>query len=468
VNAGVPRGGVGRYPAGMAKKTKSASGSASAASAVASKPLPSPFAVGGAGKGEAADDLAMAMLTSIPQAEYAARRAEVLKQLNGAIGVIFSGEGADPRHGTWAPDPFFYYLTGITGEQQAAVLFDPSHEDPTKRIVLFLRPLNPESDRWDAFRDGIGKSMRERLGFGTVMRTGHLPDMLTGAARRARKMACLHPFGNYNAPVSGDLLTFRKVQERIPGVSIDDRTEILRQMRSRKSPAEIAMVRHAIEITAAGLEAALRVLQPGSGEAPVAGAIENTYRQHGAHGPSGGVTAYNTIAGSGARGTLLHYRANDGPTDDGDLMVIDTGAQFAGYAADITRTYPVNGVFTSEQRDLYELVLTAQAASIQAARPGATMTDVNNASREVFDKRGMLDHFWHGIGHHLGLQVHDTDPGTPLQPGHLITIEPGLYIPERKIGIRIEDDILITRGGNENLSVQIPKTIKEIEAAMKG
>ena len=409
-----------------------------------------------------------ARLTSITKPEFAARRTEVLKQLGGSVGVVFAGEGPDPRHGTWSPDAFFYYLCGITGEQHAAILFDPSHEDETKRITLFLRPLNPEADRWDSFRDGLSKSLRGELGFSAIMRTGTLPDMLTSAARRGRKLACLHPFGNYTAPVSTDLLTFRKVQERIPGVMIEDRTDILRQMRSRKSDAEIALTRHAIGITAAGLDAALRVLHPGSGESAVAGAIEHAYRIHGAHGPSGGVTAYNTIAGSGIRGTLLHYSANDGPTDAGDLMVIDTGAQFAGYAADITRTYPVSGTFTSEQRELYELVLAAQAASLKVAKPGATMTDVNNASRELFDKKGMLDHFWHGIGHHLGLQVHDTDPGTPLQPGHLITIEPGLYIPERKIGIRIEDDILITRGGNENLSIEIPKSVKDVEAAMKG
>jgi len=426
---------------------------------------PAPY---GSASAAVAADRGPARLTSIPKAEFAARRAEVLKQLGASVGVIFAGEGPDPRHGTWAPDAFFYYLSGITGEQHAAILFDPSHEDETKRITLFLRPLNPEADRWDSFRDSIGKAMRGELGFGLIMRTGSLPDVLTSAARRGRRLACLHPFGNYNAPVSPDLLTFRKIQERIPGVMIEDRTDILRQMRSRKSDAEIALTRHAIEITAAGLDAALRVLHPGSGESPVAGAIENTYRIHGAHGPSGGVTAYNTIAGSGIRGTLLHYRANDGPTDAGDLMVIDTGAQFAGYAADITRTYPVSGKFTAEQKELYELVLAAQAASIKVARPGATMTDVNNASREVFDKKGMLDHFWHGIGHHLGLQVHDTDPGTALQPGHLITIEPGLYIPERKIGIRIEDDILITRGGNENLSIEIPKTVKDVEAAMRG
>jgi len=408
---------------------------------------------------------ASSLAEPISTREYQARRNDVLRRLSdggGSVGLVLAGDAAEVRHGHWVPDLFFYYLTGITSEPGAAVLFDPTHEDETRRISLFLRPLNPEADRWDSFRDTISLGLRDRLGFGNIMRLGHLPDMVSAAARRAHKLACLHPFGNYHAPVSADLALFRKVQERVVGVSIEDRTDLLRQMRSRKSPAELALMRRAIAITAKGFEAARAVIRPGGSEMEIAHALEATYRAHGASGPSGGATAYNTIAGAGARSTLLHYNGNDQPTASGDLLLIDSGAQYAGYAADITRTYPVSGKFTTQQRDMYEIVLEAQFASIAAAKPKARMTDVLNASREVFAKRGVLDHFWHGIGHHLGLAVHDADPATELQPGHVITIEPGLYLPSEQIGIRIEDDILITAGGNENLSAMIPKRVADI------
>jgi len=399
--------------------------------------------------------------------EFVERRQSVLKSLDGSVGVVFAGEGHEPRHGLWASDPHFFYLTGIGEEAGAAVLFDPSHEDPARRIVLFLRPLNPELERWDGYREYLGGVLRDRFGFTTIMRTTALPDMLSAAARRAKKLSCLHSFANYNGPVSPDLTIFRKIAERIPGVAIEDRSLMLRTMRSVKSVGELTLMRRAIDITAAGFAQALKAIRPNAGERAVCLAIEDAYRAGGASGPSGGPTAYNSIVGSGLNGTVLHYRANDGPTNSGELLVIDSGAQYLGYAADITRTYPVSGKFDSTQADFYNLVLTAQAASIKAAKPKATLTDVNNATRAVFDKAGVLDGYWHGIGHHLGLQVHDADPGTALAAGHVITIEPGLYLPDVKMGCRIEDDILITAKGNENLSAMIPKSIKEIEAGMR-
>lgn len=396
----------------------------------------------------------------IAQSEYGARREAVLKALGGATGLIFAG---DPSGHHYEADPFFAYLTGITDEPGAAVLFDESHEDPERRITLLLRPLNPEVDRWDGYRDMITGALRARYGFTSIMRTNMLPDLLLQAARRSKKLSCLHPFSNYNGAVSPDLATFRKVAERMTGVSIDDRTSVLPMMRAVKSEAEVALIRKAIDITAGGYKAAMGPIRMGLGERAIQTALEDTYRALGASG-----TAYDSIVGSGLRGTVLHYRANDQTTERGDLLVIDSGAKFGGYCADITRTYPVGGKFNAEQRELYELVLKAQLASIAAARPGATITDVNNATRAVFEKAGLSDYYIHGIGHHLGLQVHDANPMTRLQAGMVITIEPGLYIPEKQMGVRIEDDVLITKGGCEVLSPMIPKTVKDVEAALKG
>jgi Xaa-Pro aminopeptidase len=151
---------------------------------------------------------------------------------------------------------------------------------------------------------------------------------------------------------------------------------------------------------------------------------------------------------------------------DGDLIVIDYGAAVGGYASDVTRTFPAGGVFSADQRELYEVVLRANIEAMNAARPGATMTDVQNAANRVMGDAGYQDMFIHGIGHHLGIECHDCTPDGPLSPGMVITIEPGIYMPDRALGIRIEDDVLITESGNINLTAAIPKTVSAVEAAM--
>jgi Xaa-Pro aminopeptidase len=400
---------------------------------------------------------------SIPLSEYVARRQRVLKELKGAVGVVFAGEGAPPLLGKWRPDFNFYYLTGLSTEPGAAVLFNPDADDPKWRCVLFLRPLNAEMERWDGYREQIGSPLRQRMGFETIVRSNRLPAALTAAARKRKRLACLHPFATYPAAVSPDLSAFRSISERVPGVSIEDRSGLLPSMRAVKSPAELKLMRQAIAATAAGYEAALSIIRPGASEAQVARALEETYRDHGAE-----ELAYNSIVGSGLRGTVLHYMDNNGTLEAGDLLVIDSGASFRGYAADVTRTYPVSGKFTAEQREAYEVVLASQKASIKAARPGARMHEVDGAAREVIEKAGLGDAFIHGIGHPLGLEVHDVNPDGPLSAGMVVTIEPGIYLPEQKMGIRIEDDILITSRGNENLTEMIPRDAKQIEREMQG
>lgn len=398
---------------------------------------------------------------SIGVSEYQARRAKVLRAIKNSVALVMAGDGSAHVADAWNPDWNFRYLTGIKDEQGAAVFFDPNAEDPKKRCILFLRPLNPELEQWDGVRSRIGEDLKRKTGFETIWRTNRIPLVLTTAARKRKSLSCLHPFSIYDAPLSPDLSLFRKVSERVVGVAIRDETALLPSMRAVKSPAEVKVLKSAIRATAAGFEAAARTLTPGVSEATVQVAVEEAFRTAGACG-----TGYGTIAGSGFNGTVLHYRANDSVCQAGDLMVLDAGARVGAYTADITRTFPVSGKFTREQRDLYELVERAMRAAIAAVKPGARIIDVDGAARAIIAKAGFADAFMHGIGHQLGMEVHDSEPDGPLAPGMVVTIEPGVYFPEKGMGIRIEDDILVTRRGSQNLSLAIPRSAKEVESLM--
>jgi len=398
---------------------------------------------------------------TITLAEFVRRRERVLTELKGSSAVIFAGDQSAHLSGKWRPDLHFLYLTGIETEPGAAVLFDPSHPSPKRRIVLFLRPLNPESDRWEGYRDEISTELRASTGFATVMRTTMLPAAIAGAARRTKRLSCLHPLSTHTADVGPDLAIFRKVCERTPGTAIEDRSMLLPAHRACKSVQELVLMKRAAAATTAGYRAVLAMLRPGTGEQHVQRTIETAYIGAGAEG-----TAYSSIVGCGINATILHYDANSGACRAGELLLIDSGAKFAGYACDVTRTFPVDGRFTPEQRAIYEVVLKAQLAAMRAARPGKFMWEVDTAARDVIEAAGYGDHFPHGTGHQLGLHVHDADPETKLEPGMVITIEPGIYIAAKNLGIRIEDDLLITRTGNTNLTAAIPKTVAEIERAM--
>lgn len=398
---------------------------------------------------------------TIPATEYAKRRDRVLKELKDSVGVVFAGDGGDQLLGKWRPDPNFEYLTGIVDEPGAVLVFDPTYEIPSKRIVLFLQPRDPEIEKWDGARNFIDSKMVEKYGIKTIFRTNRLPLIMNIAAKKARKLACLLPFAQYNQPVSKDMEIFQKISQRIPGVTIVDHTELLMKMRSVKSTNEHACLKEAVQITTKGYQNVLASMKPGMNEFDVQETLEHAYRSNGSRGP-----AYNTIAGSGFNGTVLHYGANDQTLQKGDLIVIDSGADYRGYAADVTRTYPVSGKFTKRQKEIYSIVLRALEASIRKVKAGCTFAQIDKASRDIIKKAGYGDYFIHGIGHHLGLEVHDVTPDGPLKAGAVITIEPGIYLPEENIGVRIEDDIIVTKTGSKNLSGHIPKTIAAIERAM--
>lgn len=390
---------------------------------------------------------------------YAQRRQRVLRALNGAAALVLSGDGAGREH--FAPDSHFAYLTGIMTEPGASLLFNPGAEDPSRRVILFLRPLDPELDRWDRYRDTISAELRATTGFATVMRTHSLPAQLAFAARRCKRLACLHPFASHAAPVSSDLALFRKVQERAVGVSVEDRTMLLNELRSVKDEHELRLMAQAALATAAGYKAVLKALRPGAREATVARTLETEYLDAGAEG-----TAYESICGTGLNATVLHYRDNTATCRAGELLLIDSGARFAGYACDVTRTFPVSGRFSPEQLEVYQIVLRAMKAAMRVARPGAYLWQVHKAARDVIDRAGFGDYYPHGTSHHLGIDVHDATPDGPLKPGMVITIEPGIYLAQHNLGIRIEDSVVITKRGFKNLTDTIPKEPRDIERAM--
>ncbi|HZW09101.1 MAG TPA: Xaa-Pro peptidase family protein [Phycisphaerales bacterium] len=399
---------------------------------------------------------------AITGAEYASRRERVLRELDGAVGAVFAGEGAGPLLGRWMPSAPFAYLTGITDEPGAVLLLDPKAEDPRRRVILFLRAADPELEAWDGYREQIGTALRARYGIDTIMRLRMLPRILMTAARRRKKLACLHAPAMPESPVSPDLALFRKVAERIAGVSISDRAELLPALRSVKSAAEIALMERAVAASAAGYEAALRAIAPGADESAITTALVRGFEDAGADG-----VGYNPIVGAGLNSTVLHYMANRGPVGPEDLVLIDAGAAYRGYCADITRTYPASGRFTDRQREIYSVVLEAQEAAIAAVKPGAGMWEVDRAARRVIERAGYADAFMHGIGHQLGMEVHDAEPDGPLEPGMIVTIEPGVYLPGERIGVRIEDDVLVTDRGRRNLTEAIAKDPREIERQMK-
>jgi len=401
--------------------------------------------------------------TSIKVSEYQARRKKILTALKGSVGLVMAGDGAPPLRGEWFPNMDFKYLTGISGEPGAMIMFDPQNPDASRRIKLLLKPVNPEMDAWDGYRDLVTEELRDRTGFDAIFRTNYLPRLLSEAVERSKSMSCLHPLSNYTQPVSPDYAIFQKLSARIPGCVIHDRSDLITTLRLVKSPAELKHMRAAVKATATGINRVLAATKPGVNERQLHNILMGGFTDMDAK-----AAAFNPIIGAGIRSTILHYKENDQTAHDGDLMVIDCGAEIHGYASDITRTIPVNGKFTKRQKMVYEVVLKAQKAAIAAVRPGATLLKVDRAARNVIKAAGFGDHFIHSIGHHLGLETHDPGAhGVKLKPGMVVTIEPGIYIPGEELGIRLEDDVLVTKEGRTNLSSMIPKTVSEIEAAMK-
>jgi Xaa-Pro aminopeptidase len=270
------------------------------------------------------------------------------------------------------------------------------------------------------------------------------------------------PHASVDSPISKDMELWEKVARRTPSCEIVEYSNVIPKLRSIKSKAEIRIIQEAIDMTACGFADAMAFVNDGMNEFQVQATLEYGYAMAGGRG-----SAFPSIVGSGINSTVLHYKENDQDLVSGDMVCIDSGAFHQGYGADISRTIPVSGKFTTRQKELYNIVLRAEEAAIKAVKPGVTMSELDSLARAIIVKSGYGDYFIHGIGHHLGLETHDTcGPMAPLKKGAVITIEPGIYLPDEAIGIRIEDDILVTNNGYKNLSKAIPKTVSAIEKAM--
>jgi Xaa-Pro aminopeptidase len=386
------------------------------------------------------------------------------------------------------------YLTGFDEPESIAVIA-PSRE---QKYMLFVRPRDPEREIWDGRRAGI-EGARTEFGadeaFNIEEFKEKLADILNGVTNLYYRIGDGNP--ELDQTIINQITRMRSMGRRgyTPPQAIVDIGTILHELRLIKTEDEIALMQRAADIAAEAHRLAMQEARAGVNEYEIEALIEYHFRRSGAAAP-----AYTSIVGGGANATILHYINNDAELRDGDLLLIDAGAEYQGYASDITRTFPVNGRFTETQRDIYELVLEAQTTCIEMVRPGVTMDELHDRSVEILTegmvRLGLLkgetsklveeekykQFYMHRLGHFLGLDVHDVGryqingQSRPLEPGIVITIEPGIYIsadtkdiPEKYVGIgvRIEDDVLVTQEGHRVLTDKAPKEIKEIEELME-
>ena len=395
----------------------------------------------------------------------------------------------------------FFYLTGFE-EPEAIAVITPSGE---KKYTLFVRPRDPEQEIWNGYRAGVEGAVRDYNAdesFPISEFDNKLPEILDGPR------LLYYAFGNGGADLDQKIIrqlaqmreSNRKPLE--PPQTIVDPTSILHEMRVFKSAEEIEIMQRAADIAAEAHVEAMKSVRPGMKEYEVEALIESVFRRHGAAGPS-----YTSIIGSGANATILHYIDNTGTLRDGDLLLIDAGAEYKGYASDITRTFPINGKFTQPQRDIYDLVLRAQMSCIDMVRPGVRLEDLKTHSIEILtegmvrlgllkgdakkliEEKKYMQFYMHNLGHFLGIDVHDagryyfSGESRPAKRGMVMTIEPGIYVsadtsniprefnqdvPEKYlgIGVRIEDDVLVTENGARVLTHKVPKDPGEIEELM--
>jgi Xaa-Pro aminopeptidase len=385
---------------------------------------------------------------------YRARREALMKAMGEGVAVIYA-EGAEDGDG-YRQSSDFLYLTGVLEENAILVL---APKERTYREFLILPNRDPEAERWTGERDPLGGALRKKYGFEKIYRTDRLMRLMVDLTQRSPVLwQVMTPEPN-GEKKPADLELYNKISAKLAGVSTRSLPYTLAEMRSRHLADEIALMQRAVRISEAGFRAAVIEIRPGSTEARVEAEAERVWKSSGARRP-----AYPSIVGSGPNSTILHYPRSERVMQDGELILLDMAAEFAHYAADITRTLPVNGKFSARQREIYNLVLKAQQAAFEQLKPGVYMEDLDATARKVIEEAGYGDYFIHGLGHFVGLDVHDAGAyQRPLAPGMVITLEPGIYIPAENFGVRIEDDVLVTENGAKFLSDGLPRKPDEIE-----
>ena len=425
---------------------------------------------------------------------FAARRARVLGDLGGSALVLRSDtKNSGGRH---QPDRDLFYLAGVC-EPGAVAVLRPDGEDG--EFVLFVRPRSPDEERWSGERLGpelAGEVFGADTTYGNDVLAEHLPRLLAESTDVHFRMGADSPA---QAIVVEALRTarLRGPRKGVGPFALVDPGRLLDPLRLVKDSEELSRMRQAATITVEAFADMMETVRPGVGEWEIEGMLDGAFRQKGARG-----TAYPTIVGAGANACVLHYVDNDCTLRDGDLVLVDAGADVGLYMSDVTRTFPVSGSFTAAQRAIYDLVLEAHARAIAGVRPGATIESIHHAARDTLveglltlgvlegDPAGVIENeaykpfFPHQTSHWLGLDVHDVGDyaasgvSRVLEPGMVLTVEPGLYFPDEVegsgveeyvgIGIRIEDDVAVTLNGHEVLTAGLPTSGDEIEALMRG
>ncbi len=414
---------------------------------------------------------------AIPPQELVQRRDALAEQMpDSSVAVFFSASVKTRSNDVpfeYRQDSNFYYLTGITAPNTVLVLTKRKSSAPVDEILFIPRPL-PYAASWD----GVALSVEDAKGISgiEIVKTAEAFDSEL-AAGLANKKILVYTFQNelLQEVISGKRFFIshqskQAIQERYPGLEIQSPSKMLAKLRQIKSPEEVALMRRAIDITCDALMEAMRSAEPGMFEYQLEAVIEYIFKKEGAESP-----AFPSIIGSGPNSTILHHSSNQRKTVSGDLVVMDVGAEFCGYSADVTRTIPINGKFNTAQRAIYDTVLRAQKAALSVVKSGVLFSTVHEAAKKVIDAAGFGNYFTHSTSHYLGLDTHDVGERGPLQAGMVITIEPGIYIPEGapldraywNIGVRIEDDVLVTKSGYEILSSKVPREIADIEKLMK-
>jgi Xaa-Pro aminopeptidase len=422
-----------------------------------------------------------------PNSVYAERRAKLASNIDGPVVLLgYTGHEVEAQTYIFAQEENFYYLTGHNEEEAALVLLPPDGSSAKKddwagpREIFFLPAKNPSKEKWNGVRmSPSDPGIETRTGFALVK---ELPELRATVERLAKFYPAIYTILPYEHELGGyphEKETVDWLKLAAPQAALKDIRGNINDRRVVKSPTELSLLRQAINLSLDAHFEAMKMMRPGLFEYQVAAKMEYVHAMGGAEDE-----AYAPIVGAGLNSTVLHYDKLFRKIEDGDMVLMDVAAQYAGYAADITRTVPANGKYTPRQREIYDIVLGAQNAAIDAVRPGAVI-----GCREKHEKKDALyniaynyinthgkdlhgkplgQYFIHGLGHSIGLNVHD--PGLegckPLAPGMVVTMEPGIYIPEENLGVRIEDDVLVTASGHELLSQKLPRNPAEIEKIM--
>lgn len=391
---------------------------------------------------------------SPPAMELVGRRAALSRAVGDGLVLIEARGGESER-----VERDFFYLSGL--ETAGAVLVIEV-AGGIGTVCLYLPSRSSQWERWNGPRAYPGEEAARSTGIDDLRSLEQAAaeiDARIAAARRVYHLPTVNPRPELESP---DEEWRRALRERHPGIeAVEDIRPFLHPLRQRKGEDELARLARAAAITGRALVEGFAVARPGRHEFEVEAAIEASFRAHGAEGPG-----FDSIVGSGPNSCVLHHQSNDRLIGPDELLILDVGASWGGYTADITRTIPVSGRFSARQREVYDVVARAQAAGIAAARPGATIADVDRAARRVAAEAGLGAHYLHGTSHHVGLEVHDVGPHGTLLPGMVITVEPGLYLVDEGFGIRIEDMVRITETGAEKIPCGVTSEAEGIEALL--